>query len=198
MTRKVIAFCGFEQSGKNYSCKRLMTTMGFIKTSFAHTLRDVAFSTLGIPFDEGMIKYEELKKTPMYKDLTFRNILENLGAAVRKYDEDFWAKGVLNFIKSTPKNVCIDDLRYPNEYRVLKEYCEDNGISFKLIFCDYHSEGYRDDNPHESAQLAKFLKGRGYEDQEEVDGFDIAEYELYLEQEKNNCINELSFEIEVK
>ena len=26
--------------------------------------------------------------------------------------------------------------------------------------------------------MAKFLKGRGYKDQEEVDGFDIAEYEL--------------------
>ena len=83
--RKVIAFCGVEQSGKNYSCKRLMSTMGFVKTSFAHTLRDIAFSTLGIPFDEGMKQYEELKKTPIFESLTFRNILENLGSAVRKY-----------------------------------------------------------------------------------------------------------------
>ena len=186
MTRKVIAFCGFEQSGKNYSCKRLITTMGFIKTSFAHVLRDIAFSTLGIPFEEGMEKYEEFKKTKIYEDLTFRNILENLGSAVRKYDEDFWARGVLRFIQSTHKNICIDDLRYPNEYRVLKNYCKDNGIDFKLIFCDYHSSSYNDKNPHESAQLAKFLKGRGYTDQDIVDEFDIAEYELYLEQEREN------------
>lgn len=186
MARKVIAFCGFEQSGKDYSCKRLMLTMGFIKTSFANTLRDVAFSTLGIPFDKGMEKYEELKKTKMYKDLTFRNILENLGSAVRKYDIDFWAKGVLKFIQETPKNVCISDLRYPNEYRVLKKYCETNDIDFKLVFCDYKSEGYRDDNPHESAQLARFLKGRGYQDQDYVEDIDIAEYELYLEQEKES------------
>ena len=184
MTRKVIAFCGFEQSGKNYSCKRLMTTMGFEKASFANSLRDVAFHTLGIPFDEGMLKYEELKKTAIYNDLTFRNILENLGSAIRKYDEDFWARSVLKFIQETPKNVCIDDLRYPNEYRVLKKYCKENNIEFQLIFCDYHSEGYKNDNPHESAQLARFLKGRGYEDQEIVDEFDIAEYELYLAQEK--------------
>ena len=196
--RKVIAFCGFEQSGKNYSCKRLMTTMGFAKTSFAHTLRDVAFSTLGIPFDEGMLKYEELKKTTIYNNLTFRNILENLGSAIRKYDEDFWARGVLKFIQETPKNVCIDDLRYPNEYRVLKKYCETNNIDFKLIFCDYHSEGYRNDNPHESAQLAKFLKGRGYSDQEEVDEFDIAEYELYLIQEENNVVKSIPLRIDVK
>ena len=186
MTRKVIAFCGFAQSGKGYSCKRLMTTMGFIKTSFAHTLRDVAFSTLGIPFDEGMLHYEELKRKKLYGDLTFRNILENLGSAIRKYDKDFWAKGVLKFIQETPKNVCIDDLRYPNEYRVLKKYCDANDIDFQLIFCDYHSEGYEDNNPHESAQLAKFLKNRGYEDQEVVDEYDIAEYELYLAQEAGN------------
>ena len=198
MTRKVIAFCGAAQSGKGYSCKRLMTTMGFEKTSFAHALRDVAFSTLGIPFSEGMLKYEELKKTKIYEDLTFRNILENLGSAIRKYDKDFWAKGVLSFIKSTPKNVCIDDLRYPNEYQVLKKYCKENGIEFKLIFCDYHSEGYEENNPHESAQMARFLKSRGYKDQEEVDDFDIAEYELFLYQDEQNCIQNLKLEIEVK
>lgn len=176
--RKVIAFCGFEQSGKNYSCQRLMMTMGFVKTSFANTLRDVAFSTLGIPFDEGMEHYEELKSKKVYDDLTFRNILENLGSAVRKYDEDFWIKGVLKFIGSTPKNVCIDDLRYPNEYRVVKKYCEAHGIDFKLVFCDYHSEKYRDDNPHESAQLARYLKNKGYEDQEYVDVADIADFEF--------------------
>ena len=175
--RKVIAFCGFESSGKSYSAKRLMTTMGFEKTSFANTLRDIAFSTIGIPFNEGMLKYDELKKTELINGLNFRNILENLGSAVRKYDEDFWARGVLNFIKSCPKNVCIDDLRYPNEYHVLKDYCKLTGIEFKLIFCDYHSENYREDNPHESALFAKFLKGRGYKDQEVVDEFDIAEYE---------------------
>ena len=196
--RKVVAFCGFAQSGKGYSCKRLMTTMGFVKTSFAHALRDVAFSTLGIPFNEGMLQYEELKKTNIYQNLTFRNILENLGSAIRKYDQDFWARGVLKFIQETPKNVCIDDLRYPNEYKVLKNYCENNGIEFQLIFCDYHSEGYEDNNPHESAQLAKFLKNRGYKDQEIVDEFDIAEYELYLIQEENSKVQELNVTVEVK
>lgn len=175
--RKIIAFCGFESSGKSYSAKRLMTTMGFKKTSFANTLRDIAFSTIGIPFEEGMTKYSELKKTELINGLNFRNILENLGSAVRKYDEDFWARGVLKFIQGCPDNVCIDDLRYPNEYRVLKEYCELTGTEFKLIFCDFKGENYRDDNKHESALLAKFLKGRGYKDQEIVDEQDIIDYE---------------------
>ena len=183
--RKVIAFCGFESSGKSYSAKRLFTTMGFEKTSFANALRDVAFKTIGIPFEEGMVKYDELKHTELINGLNFRNILENLGSAIRKYDEDFWARGVLKFIKECPKNVCIDDLRYPNEYRVLKEYCDLAGIEFKLIFCDYHSENYRDDNTHESALLAKFLKGRGYKDQDIINERDIIEYEALRLGEKS-------------
>lgn len=175
--RKIIAFCGFESSGKSYSAKRLMMTMGFEKTSFANTLRDIAFQTIGIPLEEGMSQYDKLKHTELINGLNFRNILENLGAAVRKYDEDFWARGVLKFIKECPKNVCIDDLRYPNEYRVLKEYCDLTGTEFKLIFCDFKGKNYRDDNTHESALLAKFLKGRGYKDQEVVDEADIIDYE---------------------
>lgn len=178
--RKVIAFCGFEKAGKGFSCQRLLETKGFIKTSFANALRDIAFKTLNIPYEEGMKNYEELKKTALYNGLTFRNILENLGASVREYDKDFWARTVVKFIKDSYKNVCIDDLRYPNEYRILKDFCDSNDIEFKLVFCDYHSEEYRDDNPHESAQMAKFLKNRGYKDQEEVNEVDIADYAMFV------------------
>ena len=182
--RKIIAFCGFESSGKSYSAKRLFMTMGFAKTSFANSLRDIAFNTVGLTLEEGMKHYDELKRTNLINGLTFRNILENLGASVRKYDKDFWAKGVLKFIEECPKNVCIDDLRYPNEYKILKNYCDKNKIDFKLVFCDYHGESYRSDNPHESAQLAKYLKEKGYKDQQIVDELDILNFELLHKDEK--------------
>ena len=152
-------------------------TKGFEKAAFADCLRDVAFQIFGIPFNEGMLHYEELKKEKFYEDLTFRNILENLGSAVRSYDIDFWARTILTKIQNSTKNICISDLRYPNEYRVLKNYCDKNGIDFKLVFTDFHSEKYKDDNPHESAQMANFLKKRGYKDQEYINEFDIADYE---------------------
>lgn len=174
--RKVIAFCGFEQSGKDYSCKRLITTKGFEKVAFADALREVSFKLLGYSVEEGMKHYEDLKKSPIYNGLTFRNILENLGSAIRKYDRNFWAKTVLVRIKQTSKNICISDLRYPNEYIVLKSFCDKNDIDFKLIFCDYKSPGYNDKNPHESAQLARYLKDLGYKDQEIVDENDILNY----------------------
>ena len=182
--RKVIAFCGYQGSGKSYSTKRLMTTMGFVKTSFANSLRDIAFSTIGMTLEEGMKNYDELKKTELINGLTFRNILENLGASVRKYDKDFWARGVLKFIQETPKNVCIDDLRYPNEYKVLKDYCSKNGIDFKLVFCDYHSDAYEENNQHESTQMARYLKKLGYQDQDYVDELDILNFELLYKDKK--------------
>ena len=182
--RKVIAFCGYQGSGKSYSTKRLIMTMGFIKTSFANSLRDIAFNTIGMTLEEGMKNYDELKKTKLINGLTFRNILENLGASVRKYDKDFWARGVLKFIQENPKNVCIDDLRYPNEYKVLKDYCNKNEIDFKLVFCDYHSDVYEENNQHESTQLARYLKKLGYQDQDYVDELDILNFELLYKDEK--------------
>lgn len=175
--RKVRAFIGCEGSGKDYSCQRLLMTKGFERMAFADCLRDIAFQTVGIPYDEGVQKYEELKKTNLFNDLTFRNILENLGSAVRKYDKDFWARTIITKIQNSTKNVCISDLRYPNEYRILKNFCEKNDIDFKLVFTDYHSDRYNTNNPHESAQLANYLQRKGYKDQEYVDEYDIADYE---------------------
>ena len=175
--RRVIAFCGFEQSGKDYSCQRLLMTKGFEKVAFADALRESAFKILGIPYEEGMSKYNELKETKIVNELTFRNILENLGSAIRTYDKDFWARAVVNSIKNSVKNICISDLRYPNEYRVVKEYCDLNNIGFKLIFCDYKSPKYNSNNPHESAKMAKYLKGLGYTDQDEVRDEDMKIYE---------------------
>lgn len=176
--RKIRAFCGFESSGKDYSCARLMMTKGFKKLAFADSLREVAFKTIGIPFEEGMEKYDELKRTELINGLNFRNILENLGSAIRRYDTDFWAKTVVKQISECTNNICISDLRYPNEYFTLKKYSDENNIDFKLVFCDYHSEHYRDDNPHESAALARYLKDLGYTDQQFVSEIDIKAFAL--------------------
>lgn len=176
--RKIRAFCGVQGSGKSYSTARLMMTKGYKAVAFADALRDVAFKTIGIPFEEGIQKYEELKKTELVNGLNFRNILENLGSAVRRYDEDFWAKTVLTLIKECTSNISISDLRYPNEYFILKEFALKNNIDFKLVFCDYHSDRYKDNNPHESAALANYLKSLGYKDQQYVLEEDIKRFML--------------------
>ena len=177
MKRKVIAFCGFQGSGKSYSTKRLLMTRKYKHVAFADALRDCAFHVLGMNYKEGMEKYEELKQTDLFNGLTFRNILENMGSAIRKYDKDFWARTAVKFIGACTENVCISDLRYTNEYWIVKKYCEENDIIFKLVFCDYKSERYVDNNPHESAKLASYLKGLGYKDQEYVREEDLVQYD---------------------
>lgn len=174
--RKIIAFCGFESSGKDYSCARLMMTKGFRKFAFADALREVAFKTIGISYEEGIKNYAELKRTELINGLNFRNILENLGSAIRRYDKEFWVKTVLVKINECIDNVCISDLRYANEFIMLQEYARQHDIDFKLVFCDYHGEHYRTDNPHESATFARFLKDLGYKDQQYVLEADVRAY----------------------
>ena len=66
--RKVLAFCGFKQSGKDYSAKRLVTTMGYKKEAFADALREVAFNIIGLPYEEGMT--EDIYHT-LFEDAPF-------------------------------------------------------------------------------------------------------------------------------
>lgn len=178
MQRKIRAYCGFQGSGKDYSCKRLLETMGFQKVSFADPIRDIAFNVIGLPYEEGMLKYDELKNTEIINGLTFRNILENIGSSVRKYDKDFWVKAAIEIIKNSVKNICISDLRYYNEYALIKKYADENNIDFKLVFCDYHSKYYVDNNPHESAKLATYLKNLGYKDQQYVEDIDMQSFSV--------------------
>ena len=162
--RKVIAFLGTEGSGKTYNANKLVEDLNYTKLSFADALREMAFEIIGMDFTEGMSKYAELKRTEIYNRQNFRNILENLGSAIRKHDLDFWANIIVEKIDKLKGNICIDDLRYVNEYSILYEYCKKNGIEFKAYFCNYKSDLHRTDNPHESAKLANYLFSLNYRD----------------------------------
>ena len=178
MTKKIIAFAGRQGSGKSYRCQALEKS-GYKNMAFADALRRIAFATLGIPYEWGMEHYDELKQTPLYKNLTFRNILENLGTeGIRKYDNDFWIKCLIKDIEKTPEdtNICISDLRFYNEYKGIKEYCDSKGYEFEFIFCDFHSERYESNNPHASARLANFLCEVGYQDGDYIKDEDMTIY----------------------
>ena len=72
----------------------------------------------------------------------------------------------------------IVDLRFYNEYKYLKEYCDKKGYEFSFVFCDYHSDTYQDFKPHASARLANFLKEIGYADGDEIKDDDM---QIYIE-----------------
>ena len=180
MKREVIAFIGRQGSGKSYQSKRLVQERGFKKLSFADPLREIAFNIIGMDFEEGMAKYDELKRTEIINGLNFRNILENLGASVRKFDKNFWANALVKQIKDCAEHIVIDDMRYPNEYEIVRAFCSANGCSFKAFFCNYKSEIYDENNQHESAGLSNYLANNGYEDLQLVSVKDIYAYATSL------------------
>lgn len=169
LVTEVCAFVGVQGSGKGYLCDTLTNEFGFTKLSYADPLREMCFGIIGMPIEDGMKKYTELKSTELFNGLTFRNILENTGTAIRKFDKDFFANAMVSKIKEARTNVCIDDLRYVNEYTVLKDYCDNNGIKLTITMCDYHSDRYDTTNTHASAQLAKYLLELGYKHGQIVD-----------------------------
>lgn len=181
MVKKVTAFVGVQGSGKSYRCAQLVKQGDYVTLAFADALRKILFVTLGIPYEEGMARYDELKQTPLYNGQTLRNMLEHLGTeGIRKYDNDFWVKCLLKDLSELPDdvNVCISDLRFYNEYKYLKDYCDEHGIEFEFIFCDYHSDRYIDYNTHASARLSNFLKEVGYTDGDRVSEDDM---NIYIE-----------------
>ena len=48
MVRKIIAFAGFQGSGKDYRCQQLVKQGNYKQLAFADALRDIAFSSLSI------------------------------------------------------------------------------------------------------------------------------------------------------
>lgn len=185
-----MAFAGVQGSGKDYRCQQLLKQGNYKKMAFADALRKIAFTSLGIKVDKGLENYEWMKANgcirTIFEDgsdvtINFRKFLEFMGTeGIRSYDNDFWCKCLIKDIDNTDEklNICISDLRFYNEYKYLKEYCDKKGYEFSFVFCDYRSERYQEFNPHASARLANFLKEIGYADGDEIKDDDM---QIYIE-----------------
>lgn len=100
-----IAFMGKAGAGKT-TAAAVLEGLGYRKLSFAAALRDTAVGIWG----------EEARND--------RDKLQRLGVAVRDIDEDAWAGKLFRTVdqmgaSSVP--VCVDDMRFPNEYWGLME-----------------------------------------------------------------------------
>ena len=107
--------------------------------------------------------------------VSFRKFLELLGTqGIRKYDNDFWCRALIKTLKDKQyKKVCISDMRFINEYTYLKKFAEENDYMFKVLFCNYRSDRYQDNNTHESAKLANYFCTHGYTDLQEITDDDM-------------------------
>ena len=110
-----LAFFGPMCSGKTYCADYLVENYGYYKTSFASKLKAIAYELYGV---EG-------------KNGDNRRIIQELGDALRQFDDDVFSKYTLTMIKESKGKVVIDDLRLPREAQLLKE----SGFDLVLVNC---------------------------------------------------------------
>jgi hypothetical protein len=104
-------------SGKTWAAEYLRDNYGYKKVAFADKLKAIAYDLYGVTGKDG----------------PNRELLQNLGTDLRKYDPELWIKHALyNVQRYEPQPIVIDDLRYENESALLKK----NGFFLIGIQCD--------------------------------------------------------------
>lgn len=112
-----IAFSGKCASGKSTAARMVVNrNPDTVIMSFAAKIKELATELFGMN----------------EKD---RPLLLDLGGKMREINEDVWLDYVINKSK-TMDNVVIDDLRFPNEYKKLK----DNGFTLVRLFVDQETQ----------------------------------------------------------
>jgi len=115
----IIGIHGKARSGKTTAANYLIDKYEFIRMSFGDTLKEAANLIFNIPMTE---LYSDKK------DAFTRDVLQKLGTdCCRTLDPDVWIKSMgrrLNELSKYKPNskVVIDDIRFPNEFLLLKEY----------------------------------------------------------------------------
>lgn len=180
-TRQITAFFGVIGSGKTYNADNLVGFRGYTKVSFADSLRDVAFTALNI--DKDKINYREFKSEEIYNGVTFRNFLQSLGDGVRKYDPDYFTKATIKTIDEIKGNVCIDDLRFGNEFKMLYDYCKSHSYNLTVYYCNYDSECKDTKSEHASEKMAQHFLNRRH--LEIIDDKDMLTYYYNVERRTN-------------
>jgi hypothetical protein len=116
-----IAFYGPMCSGKTWCADYLVKYNYYKKLAFASKLKAIAYELFGIDSknDEG------------------RRVLQELGTKLREIDRDVWIKYLLADVAmhelagKTPRRIVLDDLRYTNEAKALKQ----NGFTLIRVDC---------------------------------------------------------------
>lgn len=157
-TRQITAFFGVIGSGKTYNANNLVEFRGYKRVSFADSLRDVAFTSLNINKDD--INYRDFKSQEIYNGITFRNYLQLLGDSVRKYDPNYFTKATINTIDELGGNICIDDLRFGNEFKMLYDYCRGHNYNLTIYYCNFNSDCKDENSKHASEKMAQYFLNR--------------------------------------
>jgi hypothetical protein len=127
MARKVIAFTGLKGSGKDTAATILLVE-GYTVIKFADGLKNMLRSLLrsaGVP-DSEVERWVEgdwkEKECPALRGRSPRYAMQTLGTEWGRniMADDLWTSITRSAMDSVNGNVVITDLRFPNEYNLLK------------------------------------------------------------------------------
>jgi hypothetical protein len=138
MMMKVVALSGKMHSGKSYVAERLVEEYGFHHVSYAQAIKD---DIAGMGFSSLHIKH---------KPYWMRQLLQAYGQARRAVNPCHWVDQVSariwmlylrRHLFEPEVMIVIDDMRFKNEMRALKELGEDMS-ECEVYFVRLHREGY--------------------------------------------------------
>jgi hypothetical protein len=125
--KSVLLLSGYSGSGKNYVAG-ILNKKGYVVLSFASILKDIVSVKYNICRDE-LETQEGKAKMNSLQNKTNRQILIEEASSIKARDPDYFILFVKDIINSsTHDKFVISDMRYRNEYTVLKENLSDTNV----------------------------------------------------------------------
>jgi hypothetical protein len=136
----IIGLCGAQGSGKDTVANILISEYGFVKLTFASTLKDVVAILFSWPRDllEGLTEESRLWRETIddfwseklsILGFTPRKALQMIGTDLFRihFNNDIWISIVENkigaMLKNNPNtNIVISDCRFANEFSLIKQF----------------------------------------------------------------------------
>ncbi|MEU3729994.1 hypothetical protein AB0E81_11375 [Streptomyces sp. NPDC033538] len=129
-----IGIIGRARAGKDTAGKWLVDNRGYRRVAFADALKEAALRVDPIiiadayPFHDGPVRLGQMVagmgwERAKDENPEVRRLLQELGAAVRAIDEDFWLRAAMKKVMEANDDgvpCVITDVRYPNEAASLR------------------------------------------------------------------------------
>jgi hypothetical protein len=125
---RIIALCGDEGAGKSHIARH----SGRIVVSFADALRNITEAATGIPSEdlkEQRVKAMKLSSLYLFGDCreTVRDLMIGIAGKIREFNDDYFVGAVIDRL-TEPGMYIIDDLRFANEARALRERFDEDEL----------------------------------------------------------------------
>lgn len=145
----IIGFVGQLQNGKTTAANYLLKNTNVKKISFAANVKKIFKETFGVD-DQFIEKWKVINESPPNFKQPVRKALQFIGDGFRQIQDNIWIELALRNC-SKDEDYVIDDVRYFNECRAIKE---SGGIIVLLIRPHFVND---DPNPSES-QIGSIVK----------------------------------------